>query len=192
MSNSNISDIVIFSNFKFEYSIWLTIPIAIIGQFAVYAGELTDGLDGHLMGIYQIVLTTLGFILLIQGNYTFLPLIAISLGVVSTDLYFNIPPARFWNGGPGAMPIAFLLFIVSLLTNNLIPYFIMTSVMWITMLSSMIQILSFKLFNRRVFKIAPIHHHLQAIGWPKEKITMRFWLFTFILSVISILVSTLI
>ena len=189
--NKNIQYIEILNLFKFEYTLLLVLPIAILGQFAVYAGELTDGLDGHLMGIYQITLTALGFILLMQGQFIFLPLIAISQGVVSTDLYFNIPPARFWNGGPGAMPIAFLLFIISLLTNNLIPYFIMTSIMWITMLSSLIQILSFKLFNRRVFKIAPIHHHLQAIGWPKEKITMRFWLFTFILSIIAILVATI-
>jgi len=164
----------------------VVIAMGIIGQFAVYSAEISDGLDGLLIGMFQIITTAMSILLLLQGQYEFLPLLGILLGVLIVDLYFNIPPARFWNGGPGAMPLGFAIFFIAVATNNLIPYFLMTSITWLIMLSSTIQILSMKIFKRRVFKIAPIHHHFQAIGWPHYKITMRFWLFTAFLSIVGI------
>ena len=164
---------------------------SIVGQFAIYSGELTDGLDGLMVGIFTIATASLTVLLLVQGKYDFLPFLTIVLGVLIVDLYFNIPPARFWNGGPGAMPLAFSLFFIGLVTDNLIPYLFMTSVSWVIMGSSAIQILSMKFFHKRVFKIAPIHHHFQAIGWPQYKITMRFWLFTLFLSILGIYLGLL-
>jgi len=164
----------------------ILILASIIGQFAIYSGELTDGLDGLMVGIFTIATASLAVLLLIQGKYEFIPFLTIVLGVLIVDLYFNIPPARFWNGGPGAMPLAFSLFFIGLVTDNFIPYLFMTSVTWVIMGSSAIQILSMKFFKKRVFKIAPLHHHFQAVGWPQYKITMRFWLFTMFLSIIGI------
>ncbi|HOZ44884.1 MAG TPA: phospho-N-acetylmuramoyl-pentapeptide-transferase, partial [Candidatus Dojkabacteria bacterium] len=77
-----------------------------------------------------------------------------------------------------AMPLGFTMFFVALVTNNLIPYIFMSSITWLIMLSSFIQIISLRFFKKRVFKIAPIHHHFQANGWPQYKVVMRFWLFT--------------
>jgi phospho-N-acetylmuramoyl-pentapeptide-transferase len=115
----------------------------------------------------------------------------IVLGVLIVDLYFNIPPARFWNGGPGAMPLGFTFFFIALLTNNLIPFFFITGITWAIMLSSMIQLVSMKFFNKRVFKIAPLHHHFQAVGWPQYKIVMRFWLFTAFACIVGIYLGLL-
>lgn len=169
------------------------IPIlAIVGQFAIYAAEITDGLDGLMVGIFMIIYALLLLLLLIQGQYTYIPIICIILGVLTVDLYFNIPPARFWNGGPGAMPLGFAAFFICLTTNNLIPYFFMTSITWGIMFSSMIQILSMKFFKRRVFKIAPLHHHFQAVGWPSYKVTMRFWLYTTVSCFGGILIALLV
>jgi phospho-N-acetylmuramoyl-pentapeptide-transferase len=151
---------------------------AIVGQFAIYSAELTDGADGLMIGIFTAINIALLFLLTIQGKNEFIPILSIILGVQIIDLYFNIPPARFWNGGPGAMPLGFSMFFIALVTNNLVPYFIMSSVTWLIMASSAIQIISLKFFKKRVFKIAPIHHHFQANGWPQYKVTMRFWLFT--------------
>lgn len=164
---------------------------SIVGQFAIYSGELTDGLDGLMMGIFTIITASLSTLLLVQGKYEFLPFLAILLGVQVVDLYFNIPPARFWNGGPGAMPIAFSIFFIGLVTNNLPAYFLMTAMTWIIMGSSAIQILSMKFLKRRVFKIAPLHHHFQAVGWPQYKVTMRFWLFTLFLCILGLYVGLL-
>ncbi len=167
----------------------ILILLGILSQFAIYSGELTDGLDGLMVGIFTIITVSLCVLLIIQGKYEFLPFLAITLGVLIVDLYFNIPPARFWNGGPGAMPLAFAMFFIGLVTGNLIPYLLMSSVTWLIMGSSAIQIISMKFFKRRIFKIAPIHHHFQAIGWPHYKITMRFWLFTLFGCVIGIYIG---
>jgi phospho-N-acetylmuramoyl-pentapeptide-transferase len=78
------------------------------------------------------------------------------------------------------------------MTNNLVPYLIMTAVTWGIMASSMLQILSMKFLGRRIFKIAPIHHHFQAVGWPHYKVTMRFWLFTVAFCLLGVFVGLVI
>ncbi len=163
----------------------------VVGQFAIYSAELTDGADGLMIGIMMIITITFFFLLTVQQKYEFLPILAILLGVQIVDLYFNIPPARFWNGGPGAMPLGFTMFFLAIVTNNLIPYFFMSSITWVIMLSSLIQIVSMKFFNRRVFKIAPIHHHFQANGWPQYKVVMRFWLFTLAACIVGFYIGIL-
>ena len=125
----------------------------------------------------------------IREKYEFLPVLAIILGVQIIDLYFNIPPARFWNGGPGAMPLGFAMFFIALVTDNILPYFFMSSITWIIMLSSLIQMVSMKFFKKRVFKIAPIHHHFQANGWPQYKVVMRFWLVTLVTCIVGLYVA---
>jgi phospho-N-acetylmuramoyl-pentapeptide-transferase len=163
----------------------------VVGQFAIYAAELTDGADGLMIGIFTIINISLIFLLTIQGRFEFVPILSIILGVQIIDLYFNIPPARFWNGGPGAMPLGFTMFFVALVTDNIVPYLIMTAIPWIIMASSAIQMFSMKFFKKRVFKIAPIHHHFQANGWPQYKVTMRFWLFTLFTCTVGIYLGLL-
>lgn len=164
---------------------------AIVGQFAIYSAELTDGADGLMIGIFTAINIAFIFMLTVQGQYEFVPILAIILGVQIVDLYFNIPPARFWNGGPGAMPLGFAMFFIALITNNIIPYFVISSITWVIMASSAIQIISMKFFKKRVFKIAPIHHHFQANGWPQYKVTMRFWLFTLFTCIVGIYLALL-
>ncbi|MCK9415073.1 MAG: hypothetical protein PHG60_00280 [Candidatus Dojkabacteria bacterium] len=156
----------------------VVVALSVLGQFAIYSAELTDGLDGLMIGIFAIIDIAFLILLLTQGQYAFIPILMIILGVLIINLYFNIPPARFWNGGPGAMPLGFAFFFIALITNNLIPYFLITGITWVIMLSSMIQLISMKFLKKKVFKIAPLHHHFQAVGWPQYKIVMRFWLFT--------------
>ncbi len=162
---------------------------AVVGQFAIYSAELTDGADGLMIGIFMIITIALSILLSIQQKYEFLPVLAIILGVQIIDLYFNIPPARFWNGGPGAMPLGFAMFFIALVTDNIFPYFFMSSITWIIMLSSLIQMVSMKFFKKRVFKIAPIHHHFQANGWPQYKVVMRFWLVTLVTCIVGLYVA---
>ena len=190
-NTGEFNSISMFNTITISVSPLILVITAIVGQFAIYAGELTDGLDGLMIGIFTIISSSLAGLLLVQGQYEFLPFLAILIGVQVVDLYFNIPPARFWNGGPGAMPIAFALFFIGLVTNNLPAYFLMTSVTWVIMASSAIQMLSMKFFKRRVFKIAPIHHHFQAKGWPQYKVTMRFWLFTALFCILGIYLGLL-
>lgn len=73
----------------------ILIAAAVVGQFAIYSGELTDGLDGLMIGIFTIITSSFTVLLLVQGKYEFLPFLAIMLGVQVVDLYFNIPPQDF-------------------------------------------------------------------------------------------------
>lgn len=169
----------------------ILVLIGVIGQFAIYSAELTDGADGLMIGIFTSINIAFLSLLVVQGQYQFVPILAIILGVQIVDLYFNIPPARFWNGGPGAMPLGFAMFFIALVTDNIIPYFVISSITWLIMASSAIQIVSLRFFKKRVFKIAPIHHHFQANGWPQYKVTMRFWLFTIFSCILGIYIGLL-
>ena len=175
-----------FEVFSISATPLILIILSIIGQFAVYSAELTDGLDGLMIGVFAVIDIAFTVLLLIQGQYTFIPILMIILGVLVVDLYFNIPPARFWNGGPGAMPLGFTFFFIGIVTDNFIPYLCITGITWAIMFSSMIQLISMKFFKKRVFKIAPLHHHFQAVGWPQYKIVMRFWLFTAFACIVGI------
>lgn len=182
-------------SFLHVFSISITplvvILLGFLGQLAIYSAELTDGLDGLMMGIFAIINFAMILLLLVQGQTEFIPVLCIILGVQIIDLYFNIPPARFWNGGPGAMPLGFAIFFIGIFTGNLVPYLVMSAMTWIIMGSSAIQMLSMKFLKRRVFIIAPIHHHFQAKGWPQYKVTMRFWLFTFMFCILGIYLGLL-
>jgi len=186
-----VEKINIINSFAINFTPIIAVLSGVVGQFAIYSAELTDGADGLMIGIMMIITVTFFFLLTVQQKYEFLPILAILLGVQIVDLYFNIPPARFWNGGPGAMPLGFTMFFLAIVTNNLIPYFFMSSITWLIMLSSLIQIVSMKFFNKRVFKIAPIHHHFQANGWPQYKVVMRFWLFTLATCIIGFYLGTI-
>lgn len=169
--------------------ILLVIILGVFAQLAVYSAEITDGLDGLMIGIFGIIFTALGVLFIVQGQESYLPYIGAILGVIIVDLYFNIHPARFYNGGPGAMPLGLSAFILAYISNNLLPYLIISSLTWIIMLSSMIQIISIRFFKRRIFKIAPLHHHFQSLGWSETKVTMRFWLFTTIMAFLGVYVG---
>jgi phospho-N-acetylmuramoyl-pentapeptide-transferase len=157
--------------------------------FGVMSFEITDGLDGLLAGLTIRSLLAFMILLFAQGQFDAIAVIGIVLGVVFVYLYFNIPPARVFMGGPGAMPLGVLFIMLALYTDNLVPYFFMTAVMWLDMFSSVLQIFWMKVFKKRLFKIAPIHHYFEAIGWSEYKVTMRFWLIHFILCFVGIWVG---
>lgn len=175
------------------FSIKNLVPIflmSIFVHFAVYSAELTDGLDGLMIGIFIIIYSTLLF-LLPSTIYTdlWIEVIMLILGLSIVDLWLNKKPAKFFNGGAGTMPLGVGAVVIALQTNLVVPYLIVSSITWVIMFSSMFQILSMKLFKKRIFKIAPLHHHFQAIGWSEKKIVYIFWAYTAIAGVIATLVS---
>lgn len=167
----------------------IIIAFGLILVLGIYAFELTDGLDGLLAGLSIRSLFALFLLLLIQGQYDFLPIVGITLGVLFVYLYFNIPPARVFMGGPGAMPLGAMMLLMAIVTGNLLPYLFITLLMWIELLSSASQIIAIRFFKRRIFKLAPLHHHFESIGWPETKVVMRFWLLHTILCIGGILVG---
>jgi len=180
----------------FGLSILVT-PLAIIlGSvffvFAVYAMEITDGADGLVTGQFIISIVSYIVIAILTGHRELLPFIAFILGSSIVYLYFNINPARVFMGGTGTFPVAFSLLFFSILTNTVDIFFIMGFVFWVEVATSFLQILWLKFLKRKLFKIAPIHHYFEAIGWPETKMVQRFWLASAVFAIISLFVFGLI
>jgi phospho-N-acetylmuramoyl-pentapeptide-transferase len=155
---------------------WLIIPLF---AFAVVAAgnavNISDGLDGLAGGLATIAFGAFGVIALLQGT----PLIAgfcfTVAGALLSYLWFNIHPARFFMGDVGSFALGASLGVVAMLTNTLLLLPVIGVVFVIEAGSSLLQIFSKKVFKRKIFISAPIHHHLEASGWPETKVTMRFW-----------------
>jgi len=125
----------------------------------------------------------------LQGNVALAGFCFIVVGALVSYLWFNIFPARFFMGDVGSFALGVSLGVVAMLTNSLFLLPIIAGVFVIETGSSLIQIVSKKFFKRRVFKSAPLHHHLEAVGWPEVKITMRFWIIGGILAVIGVILA---
>lgn len=141
-----------------------------------FASNETDGLDGLAGGIFALSYTAYAVIALTQGRTGLAVFCATIVGSLLSFLWFNIPPARFFMGDTGSMALGMTLGVVAFLTNTVIALFVITLVFSIEGLSFIIQMLSKKLRNgKKIFISSPLHHHLEAIGWPEYKITMRMW-----------------
>jgi phospho-N-acetylmuramoyl-pentapeptide-transferase len=113
-------------------------------------------------------------------------------GGILAFLWFNIPPARFYMGETGMLGLTITLAIIAFLTNQVILLPVIGGMLALTSLSSTIQIFAKKIWGPvkgKIFKVAPIHHHFQAIGWSREKITMRYWIVSLMLAVIGIVIA---
>jgi phospho-N-acetylmuramoyl-pentapeptide-transferase len=155
----------------------LALPgLAFLAAMAIYGVEITDGADGLVTGQFLIALVTYTVVVGMLGRAEFLPMLGLAMGTSIVYLYFNINPARVFMGGSGTMPIAFTLLFIAALTQTLGVVFIMGLVFWVELSSSFIQILSIRFLKRKFFRIAPLHHHFEAVGWPEAKVVQRFWL----------------
>lgn len=153
--------------------------IAVIVGTAFSVNE-TDGLDGLAGGTLATAFSVFGVIALLQGKEDLAAFCAVIVGTLLAFLWFNINPARFIMGDTGAMSLGVTLGIVAMLTNSALFLPLIGLVFVAEALSAVIQISSKKLFGRKVFKIAPIHHHFEASGWPEPKVVMRFWVVSWI------------
>ncbi len=153
--------------------------IVAIFVFAVVATSnavnISDGLDGLAGGLLALSFSTFGVIALLQGHITIAGFCFTVVGALLSYLWFNIHPARFFMGDVGSFAFGTSLGVVAMLTNTLFLLPIIGVLFVVEAGSSLLQITSKRLFHRKIFKSAPIHHHLEAIGWPETKVTMRFW-----------------
>jgi phospho-N-acetylmuramoyl-pentapeptide-transferase len=162
--------------FDFFGQSWLIIPVFVFVIVATgNAVNISDGLDGLAGGLSATAFAAFGFIALLQGNFGIAGFCFTVVGALLSYIWFNIFPARFFMGDIGSFALGTSLGVVAMLTDTLFLLPIIGILFVVEAGSSLIQILSKKFFHRRVFISAPIHHHLEATGWPEPKITMRFW-----------------
>jgi phospho-N-acetylmuramoyl-pentapeptide-transferase len=155
---------------------WVIVPIFVFAVVATSnAVNISDGLDGLAGGLLAISFGTFGVIALLQGHVLLSGFCFTVVGALLSYLWFNIFPARFFMGDVGSFAFGTSLGVVAMLTNTLFLLPIIGILFVVEAGSSLIQITSKKLFHKKVFLSAPIHHHLEAQGWPETKVTMRFW-----------------
>ncbi len=168
---------------------WWFIPFFILAVIGVsFAVNQTDGLDGLAGGTLMIAFISYGVIAYLQGHSNLTAFMAVVSGSLLAFLWFNVNPARFFMGDTGSMGLGVLLAIVAFITNAPLLLFFIGFIFVLEAVSTIIQIFSKKLFHRKVFLSAPIHHHFEALGWPEPKIVMRFWIIAAVFSVIGIII----
>ncbi|MFH0803993.1 MAG: hypothetical protein V1896_00095 [Candidatus Zambryskibacteria bacterium] len=158
----------------------------------VYAGGVIDGLDGLAGGVFATMFAAYGGIAFYQQQIDLSAFCATVAGGILAFLWFNIPPARFYMSETGTMGLTITLTVVAFMTDRLgegygflvLPVIALPLV--ITVLSNLIQVLSKRFRGKKVFRVAPLHHHFEAIGWPAYKVTMRYWIFSLVCAILGI------
>ncbi len=157
---------------------WLIIPLFILVVVSTAnAVNISDGLDGLAGGLAAIAFSIYGFIAILQGEYGIAGFCLTIVGALLSYTWFNVYPARFFMGDSGSFALGTALGVVAMLTDTVLLLPIIGGVFVVEAGSSLLQIYSKKLRGgKKIFKIAPIHHHFEALGWPEAKVTMRFWI----------------
>ena len=146
------------------------------------AVNLTDGLDGLAGGvlIFSFVAYLLISLVEVPGVKIEQPQLAVFcalvIGALMGFLWFNVHPAQIFMGDSGALSLGATLAVVATVNGQLPLLAIVGVVFFAVIMSVVLQVASFRLFGRRIFRIAPLHHHFELLGWAEEKITLRFWI----------------
>ena len=173
------------------------IPFFILLTLALYASGVIDGIDGLSGGVFASIFAAYTGIAIIQLQFDLAAFCATVVGGIMAFLWFNIPPARFWMTETGSMALTLSLATVVFMTDSLgdgngislLP--IVGLPLIATVGSNVIQIMYRKSTGKKFFRIAPIHHHFEAIGWPSYKVTMRYWIISIFCAVIGVIIATL-
>jgi phospho-N-acetylmuramoyl-pentapeptide-transferase len=202
--DGDVSNQLRFPFFK-DYAIDLGIffiPFAIIVMVgSSNAVNLTDGLDGLAVG--PMITTSVTFLILAYcsghaeiAKYLSIPHVpgagelAIFLSTVAASclgfLWYNTYPAQVFMGDVGALGLGGALGVVAVITKNEILLALCGLIFVVEALSVMIQVISFKTTGKRVFKMAPIHHHFELKGWPEPKVVVRFWILSVLLAIATL------
>jgi phospho-N-acetylmuramoyl-pentapeptide-transferase len=161
-------------------------PLAILAIVATaHAVNLTDGLDGLAAGTGAIAFGSFGAIALLTKNYGYTADFCFTMvGALLAFLWFNIYPARIFMGDTGSLALGSALATVALLLNQLLVLPVIGFVFVIMVISDVVQVAYFKYTGgKRLLRMAPLHHHLELIGWHENQITQRFWIVSMVAGV---------
>jgi len=175
----------------FTLGIWYVPIFIIMLVWMAFSSNETDGLDGLAGGIFALSYGAYAFIALFQGQTELAVFCGTIMGALLAFLWFNIPPARFFMGDTGSMALGMTLGVIAFQTNAVVVLPIITLVFVIEGLSYIIQQLSKKIRKKKIFLSSPLHHHLEAIGWPEYKVTMRFWVIGAVSAVAGLVIALL-
>ncbi len=181
---------------QFDLHLWF-IPFFVLVTLLLYAGGTIDGIDGLSGGVFSIIFMIYAGIAFVQGQVSLAAFAATVAGAILAFLWFNIPPARFYMSETGSMALTLALSITAFSADalgdgigvSMLP--IIAFPLIGTVAATLLQVFWKKVFHKKLFRIAPIHHHFEAIGWPPYKVTMRYWIITIIAGVLGLSLALL-
>lgn len=171
------------------------IPFFIFVAICVYMSSVIDGIDGLSGGVFMFIFAAYTGIAFWQQQIDIAALSATIVGGILAFLWFNIPPARFYMTETGVMALTMCLTTIAFMTDtlgdgegvSLLP--IVGFLLVVTVVANTAQILSKKIFKKKILLIAPLHHHFEALGWPAYKVTMRYWVLGFVFALTGIMLA---
>jgi len=188
-------------NFLINLGIFYVPFIMLVMVWAGNAVNLTDGLDGLAIVPVIIAASAFGLISYLVGstvytNYLGLPYVAGSgelavlcgamIGAGIGFLWFNAPPAMVFMGDTGSLALGGMLGAIAVITKHEIVLGIIGGLFWLETISVIVQVISFKLTGKRVFRMAPLHHHYEEKGWAEPTIVIRFWIIALVLAIVGL------
>ncbi len=185
-----------FKNFALELGSFFVVFTYFVIVGSSNAVNLTDGLDGLAILPCVLIATALAIIAYLAGNSRFAEYLHIAYvpgagelivycgalaGAGLGFLWFNTYPAQIFMGDVGALALGAALGVIAVITRHEIVFFIMSGIFVMETVSVILQVASYKMTGRRIFRMAPIHHHFELKGWPEPRVIVRFWIITVIL-----------
>ena len=173
-----------------DIGIWF-IPFFLVVLLSTLASGVIDGLDGLSGGVLAIVFSALGIIAAFNEQINLSAFTFVIVGGLLAFLWFNIPPARFYLTEVGFIPLAITMTLLAFLTDTVLLLPLIAFVQFATVATNILQVASKKFRKKKIFLVAPIHHHFEAIGWPAYKVVMRYWVLSIICAVLGVLLALL-
>ncbi len=175
---------------------WVIVPLCALIMLAVYASGVIDGIDGLAGGIFASIFAAYAGIAFMQHQIDLAAFCAVLVGSILAFLWYNIPPARFYMSETGSMALTLTLAVVAVMTDyklgggyGVIVLPIVALPLVLTVGSNILQLLSKKFLGKKLFHVAPLHHHFEALGWPQYKVTMRYWVLGVVMAIIGMIVA---
>ena len=190
-----------FKDVVLDFGIWFIFISVFIIIGSSNAVNLTDGLDGLAILPVIIITSALGIIAWASGNiiaaeYLYIPhiigtgellvLCGAMVGAGIGFLWFNTYPAQIFMGDVGSLSMGAFIALIAIIVRHEIVFAVMAMVFVMEAMSVILQVASFKIRKKRIFRMAPIHHHFELMGWKEPKIIVRFWILTFIFVLIGL------
>lgn len=173
----------------------LIIPFFMFVSVCIYASGVIDGIDGLSGGVFASIFAAYSVIAFALQEFDLAALCTAIVGGLLAFLWFNVPPARFYMSDTGTMGLTLTIAVVAFMTDNLgggVGVFVLPIIgmlLVITVASNVGQMFWKKVFGRKLLRIAPLHHHFEAIGWPGSKVVMRYWILSVIFAFAGVLIA---
>lgn len=158
-------------------------------MLATFSSGVIDGIDGLAAGVMAAIFSAYSGIAFFQNQIDLATFCAVIVGGLLAFLWFNIPPARFFMGETGMLGLTTTLTVVAFLTDAVITLPLIAFPLALTTASDILQGFSRRFRGKKLFLVAPLHHHFEALGWPSYKVTMRFWVVSVVFAVIGMVVT---